>query len=96
MSPASKFEISRFLWRAMRSRLRDHKTELDVLRRHIEVGDIVCDIGANKGSFTYWLARWAGRVVAFEPQTELADYLSRLCQAAKLLNVTVEPKAVFS
>ncbi len=58
--------------------------------------DIVCDIGAHKGSYLFWLSRWCadGRVVAFEPQPLLADYLSRVC--APLKNVKIEPRAVYS
>jgi FkbM family methyltransferase len=93
-----KREASRFLVRILRSRFRDHKTELSELRRNIRRGDIVCDIGANKGSFLYWLARWSapGRVIAFEPQPDLADGLSRLCTRFSLDNVVVEPRAVYS
>jgi len=37
-----------------------------------------------------------GRVVAFEPQQDLAAYLSRMCVNLSLQNVTIEAKAVFS
>jgi FkbM family methyltransferase len=61
-------------------------------------GGVVCDVGANKGSFLLWLSRWceAGKVVAFEPQPELAAYLARMCSALNLTNVTVEESAAFS
>jgi FkbM family methyltransferase len=92
----AKREAARFLVRVIRSRYRDHRTELAELRRHIRRGEVVCDIGANKGSFLYWLARWAtpGRVIAFEPQPDLAEALSRLCTGFSLDNVVVEPTAV--
>ena len=91
-------EASRFLVRVLRSRYRDHRTELAELRRHIRRGDLVCDIGANKGSFLYWLSRWSdpGRVIAFEPQPDLADGLRRLCTKFSLNNVLVEQAAVYS
>ncbi|WP_363323988.1 FkbM family methyltransferase [uncultured Bradyrhizobium sp.] len=89
---------ARFLVRALKARLRDERTELAVIRRHLRPGDIACDIGANKGSFIYWLSRWVGdgRVVAFEPQPELARNLARLCDLFGLANVTVEAKAAYS
>lgn len=98
MGQANALETSRFLWRALRSRFRDHKAELSAIRSHIKPGDLVCDVGANKGSFLFWLAHWCeqGRVVAFEPQADLAQYLSRLCKSLDFDNVTVEAKAVFS
>lgn len=89
-------EAARFIWRAMRSRYRDHAAELTTIRRHIDPEGIACDVGANKGSFLFWLSRWAGQVVAFEPQQELASYLLRVCSATGLRNVKVESKAVYS
>ncbi|WP_081747808.1 FkbM family methyltransferase [Bradyrhizobium sp. URHA0013] len=91
-------ERTRFLWRAFRSRFRDHKAELSAILSYIQQGDLVCDVGANKRSFLYWLSKWSahGRVVAFEPQRDLADYLTRICTDLPLQNVTIEPKAVFS
>lgn len=87
---------ARFLWRAYRARYRDQVAELATLRRHIRRGDTVCDIGANKGAYTYWLSHWArsGRVIVFEPQEQLAHYLAHACDALALRNVTVEAKAV--
>jgi FkbM family methyltransferase len=95
---ASFAEISRFVVRGLKARFRDQKTELAVVRRHIRRGDIVCDVGANKGSFTYWLSRWSreGRVVAFEPQPELARRLARVCASLRLHNVKIEATAVYS
>jgi FkbM family methyltransferase len=91
-------ENIRFLVRALKARFRDQKAELEIIRRHIRPGEVVCDIGANKGSFVYWLSRWCGqgRVIAFEPQPELARGLAGVCQAIGLGNVRVEAKAVYS
>jgi len=88
----------RFLARTLKARLRNERTELAAIRRHLRPGDIACDIGANKGSFIYWLSRWVrdGRVIAFEPQPEFARDLSRLCNLFGLANVTVEAKAAYS
>jgi FkbM family methyltransferase len=96
--PRSLHEIARFLVRGLKARFRDQTCEFDVIRRHVRPGDIVCDIGANKGSFVYWLSRWCGdgRVVAFEPQPDLAQRLADVCRALRLGNVTVEAKAVYS
>lgn len=87
---------ARFLWRAFKARYRDETAELSVIREFIRPGDTVCDIGANKGSFLWWMSRWVGpggRVIAFEPQEELAEYLRKVCHILKLNNVTVEAKA---
>jgi FkbM family methyltransferase len=91
-------ESMRFQIRALKARFRDQKAEFDIISRHIRPGDVVCDIGANKGGFVYWLSRWVrnGRVVAFEPQPELARDLANFCRAIELRNVQVEAKAVYS
>ncbi|MEZ5739436.1 MAG: FkbM family methyltransferase [Burkholderiaceae bacterium] len=68
-------------WRAWRARLRDHRTELGTLLSALSVGDCALDVGANKGSFAYLLARRVGptgRVIAFEPQARLAGYLHQV------------------
>lgn len=86
----------RFRTRALRALFRDQRAELFAIWRHLQPGDIACDIGANKGSYIYWLSWWVhdGRVVAFEPQPELARDLRNICDVIGLGNVTVEAKAV--
>src|ERR1700722_8869363 len=86
-----------FRVRALKA-LRDQRTEFFAIRRHLRPGDIACDIGANKGSFIYWLSWWVhdGRVVAFEPQPDLARNLLKVCRVIGLRNVTVEAKAAYS
>ena len=89
---------SRFWVRALRARFCDQTAELAAIRRHVRPGDVVCDVGANKGSFLYWLSRWSGtgKVIAFEPQPDLANGLSDICARLGLRNVRVEQKAVYS
>ena len=91
-------ESIRFRARALKARFRDQPLEFDVIRQHLRPTDVACDIGANKGSFIYWLSSWCrnGRVVAFEPQPELARRLANICRVMKLANVTVEAKAAYS
>ncbi len=88
----------RFIWRALKTRYRDNRIELVTLKSFIRPTDIVCDIGANKGSFILWLSKWAknGKVIAFEPQFILANYLKEIVHFFQLHNVTIEPKAVSS
>ena len=76
-------ESIRFRTRALKALLRDQRAEFSVIRRHLRPGDIACDIGANKGSFIYWLSWWVrnGRVVAFEPQLAPPRACLRLASA---------------
>ena len=88
--------LLRFLYRGLRARWRDQRAEIAALVSAIRPGDAAVDVGANKGSFLPSLS-WAagpGRVVAFEPQPALAEYLRRICRAARLTNVTVEAAGV--
>jgi FkbM family methyltransferase len=87
---------SRFLWRALRARYRDDRRELAAIRAAIRPDGVAVDVGANRGAYLYWLSRWTstGRVVAFEPQQELARYLSDVAVAMGLDNVTVEARGV--
>ncbi len=84
--------LVRFLHRGLRARWLNHRKEIGALLAAIRPGDIAVDVGANKGSFLLSLSLRAGsgRVVAFEPQPALADYLRRSCRAARLGNVVVE------
>lgn len=85
---------ARFVWRALRARLRDQSAELAAIHRHLTKADLACDVGANKGSYLYWMSRWAGRVVAFEPQPKLAEYLETARREVPLKNVTIEAAGV--
>ena len=65
--------------RAWRYRLKTERVEIALVRDLISPGDIVLDIGAHKGAFSYWMAKSVGkqgRVLAFEPIPELVEYLN--------------------
>lgn len=86
----------RFLFRNLRSRFRDQRREIRSLTDEIRPGEIAVDVGANKGSYLLWLSRRVGegKVVAFEPLPNLAEYLRRVVGECRLTNVIVEQKAV--
>lgn len=70
-----------FLHRAWRYRLRSEKFGVAFLRSRNLRGRTAVDIGANQGIFSYWMSHCVGpegRVVAFEPQPELAMHLHEL------------------
>lgn len=54
------------------------------------------DIGANKGIYSYWLSRAVGprgRVMAFEPQPEMAEYIRRRrLQNVEVFNVALSDR----
>lgn len=44
-----------------------------------EPGDLVFDVGANRGDMSDALLRGGARVVAFEPQSEMVDFIEARC-----------------
>ncbi|MBK8979570.1 MAG: FkbM family methyltransferase [Planctomycetes bacterium] len=85
----------RWLHRAWRYRLYVDPDEIRWLRQTVRPGQSAVDLGAHKGGYTYWLAKAVGRngrVVAAEPQRELAERLARLTR--RLPQVIVRNVAV--
>jgi len=55
-------------------------------------GATVIDIGANKGIYCFWMARAVGalgRILAFEPQPEMRDYIERRKARSHWQNLTL-------
>lgn len=56
---------------------RNPNHEVHLLPLLAPAGALACDVGANRGLFTYWLLRHGARVVAFEPNPHMARVLER-------------------
>lgn len=85
--------------RAWRYRHKLDRAEIRFVREHLRPGDAALDIGAHKGGYAYWMCRAvgpAGRVICFEPQPQLADYLRRMELALGFDQLTVENMGVSS
>ncbi len=70
---------------------------MQFLNRWIKPGFVVCDIGANIGTYTMPLARMvgpAGRVISFEPNRPTCACLKQNVRQNRLTNVTVLRAAV--
>ena len=63
--------------------------EIRLMRRVCQADKVALDIGANIGTYTYFLNRHAARVHAYEPNPELAGRLIRLYPGAQINNVAV-------
>ena len=91
------FEDAHFWVRCMRYRFRTEKLPLKTLMRLDLNGATVIDIGANKGIYCYWLSRavgGSGKVMAFEPQPEMINYIRDRKQSFALDNVEIIPTAL--
>jgi len=86
----------KFIWRGLKARHRDQILELQLIKQALSGGGIAVDIGANKGSYLYSMAKWCRRslVFAFEPQIKLAQYLTMVCKRNGFSNVIIENLAI--
>jgi len=67
-----------------------------MLKQNLQ-GKTVLDIGANKGIYSYWLSRSVGkdgRVIAFEPQPELGNFLQDVRSTFALSNLEIANTAL--
>lgn len=56
---------------------RDPLGEINLLPMFVAAGEAACDVGANRGLFTYWLLKRGARVTAFEPNPRMVEVLNR-------------------
>ena len=84
------------LWSRVRDmrHLRHRREQRRFLSAFIRKGDLVFDVGANVGHYTLVAASLGARVVAVEPQADLAERLRRRFRSSA--GVTVVPCAVGS
>lgn len=79
-----------------------NRTEWPALRflfAYARPGATMCDIGANLGTWSYFMSRVAGRegrVFAFEPQPELSPHLELLKNTFRLDNLVISGKGLSS
>jgi FkbM family methyltransferase len=87
---------ARLTWRAWKTRWRDQRCEIAALHTALQDGGVALDVGANKGSYLYWLAKWShnAQAVGFEPQKALADYLVQAMNRAGFSNTRIERMAL--
>jgi FkbM family methyltransferase len=94
--PFNKFS---FYYRAFKYRFKKDKAEIRFLSKILAPGSIAIDVGAHKGAYTFWLRRAVsatGKIVAFEPQPILYDYLEECVEKIHWNNVIVENYALSS
>ena len=71
--------------------------ETNIIKREIQNGDIVLDIGANIGYYTLMMAKSVGKkgkVFAFEPEPSNFNILKKNVAINKYDNIVLEQKAV--
>lgn len=85
--------------RLLRYRFRSERAELRFVLGREYLGGSVLDIGAHRGVYSYWLHRQFRddtRVVAFEPQPELVQFLTDFKRAFRLERMQIAPLGLSS
>jgi len=73
------------------------KGEITYIKSAIKKGDTVFDIGAHKAGYLYFILKQVGtqgKVIGFEPQTFLFQYLTKIKALFKWENVNIENLAL--
>src|SRR6476660_6456407 len=89
--------LRRYLVREICADRRRREGEIDYLPNVVHMGDVVWDIGANVGEYTFQLSRLVGptgRVIAFEPIGYNFDTLHATIKRGHLVNVTAHKMAI--
>lgn len=95
----SLWDRARVVHRAWRFRLRTERAEVLFMLRNLRRGQTALDIGSHKGAYAYWMCKRvgkSGRVLAFEPLAELAQYLGRIKRAFRFAQLQVVAAALSS
>lgn len=90
-------EYIRLACRARKYKTRNDRGEIAYMESVLKPGQTALDIGAHKAGYLYIMLKKvgeAGRVIAFEPQSVLFAYISKLKNLFRWTNVTVEHLAL--
>ncbi|UCC71689.1 MAG: FkbM family methyltransferase [Gemmatimonadota bacterium] len=91
------YQKLRYRARAMKYARRVDPDEIRFLRRLLKPGDLAIDVGAHKGGYVYWMQKAvapSGKVLVFEPQKELAEYLNYIKGIFRFAQVEVVETAL--
>lgn len=83
--------------RANKYKIKDDIGGIAYINSTIKKGQTILDIGAHKAGYLYFILKKAGdkgKVFAFEPQSNLYDYIKKLKVLFKWDNVTIEHLAL--
>jgi FkbM family methyltransferase len=92
------YERLHMFHRLLRYRYRAERAELRFLLGRQYAGGSVFDIGAHRGVYSYWMHRQfrGAKVVAFEPQPELVEFLADFKCAFHLERMEIAPVGLSS
>lgn len=91
---AMKVDIAKQMGNAIYWRGAHDWAPIFVLEKFLKKGDTFIDVGANQGEYSLWAARKVGskgKVVAFEPMTQLFEQLTENIRLNKSFKNTISP-----
>jgi FkbM family methyltransferase len=94
---ARQVEKLKLQYRAEKYQYQEDRGGIAYIRKTVQKGDTVFDIGAHKAGYLYFFLEQCGmngKIVAFEPQSVLYKYLLRLKKIFNWKNINIEPFAV--
>lgn len=97
--PVAESNPLRMRYRCWRYRFKSEVPSIHFVRHARLSGKTVLDIGANRGIYSIYMSRAAGRdgrVIAFEPQPELGEHLARVKRDFRLDNLEIENSGLSS
>ncbi|MCB4790704.1 MAG: FkbM family methyltransferase [Elusimicrobia bacterium] len=89
----------RYILRGLRYKYDYDPGEINCLQKYIKSGDVVVDIGAHFGGYTFWMANQVGdkgKVYVFEPQPFFTDYIRKSLPFWHKNRVIIEQKGMSS
>jgi len=92
-------EKARSAYRFWKNRYRSssESTSIQYMMELDLAGTAILDIGANRGVYSYWMSKKAGKqgkVLAFEPQPELITFLQKKKKTFRLDNLKIVETAL--
>jgi FkbM family methyltransferase len=90
LSQSNKWRMS---YRCWRYRFKSEVPSISFVRSADFKGKTLLDVGANRGIYSIYMSRAAGkngRVIAFEPQPELKEHLATIRKSFRLENLEIE------
>jgi FkbM family methyltransferase len=88
----SQSNKARMAYRCWRYRFKSEAPQISFVRGADLAGGTLLDVGANRGIYSIYLSRAAGRtgrVIAFEPQPELKEHLETIRRSFALTNLEI-------
>lgn len=90
-------KIKQFKNQAQKYKNESDKQELEYVLAYLNADNVVFDIGAHQGMYSYWMSQAVGdggKIIAIEPQIRLVKYMQNIFPKIGASNIEVHNYAV--